>query len=153
MILIDQNVILYNKMTKKHNYSKIYQAVQNSIKLNDFGNLFDIQEYKFSENTYYIVINSTHGYEIVFFDSQQKAVNMINVNFSNYSNYDLISAIKIGDTLDYVLSADDTGCFGFLNVSWTNYTRISFHFFENGVCFSFEYDKDYRVANIWRYTF
>lgn len=66
MILIDQNVILYNKMTKKHNYSKIYQAVQNSIKLNDFGNLFDIQEYKFSENTYYIVINSTHGYEIVF---------------------------------------------------------------------------------------
>lgn len=153
MLLVDQNKILYDKLTRKYDYFKIKQAVQDSISLIEFGAIFDIQEYKYSDNSYYVVVNSTNGYELVLFDSQQIIVNMLDIVFSNFSNYGLISAVMLGDTLNSVLSADDTGSYDFLKVSWTNYPRISYHFFENGVCFSFEYDYEYKVASIWTFTF
>lgn len=153
MELVDQNTILYKECEKKYSHERIEKLVDKRLDLKELGRCLGIEHYKYSNENYYIVVKSDGGFIIIWFDANMCYLSTSNILFSDDIYYDSISLINIGDDLADVSVADKTGQFDFLYHSWSMYPKISYHYFENGECFVFMYDSEYKVKSIWTFTF
>ena len=153
MELVDQNTILYKKCEKEYSYKTIEKLINKRLNMMELGCCLEIEHYKYSNESYYIVIKSDGGFIIIWFDAKMCYLSTSNILFSDDIYYASISSINVGDDLADVSVADKTGQFDFLYHSWSLYPKISYHYFENGECFVFTYDSENKVQSIWTFTF
>ncbi len=153
MELVDQNIILFKQCKNTYSYKEIKKLASQKLSLMEFGGSLGVQNYKYNNGNYYIVIKTDEGFFILWFDSEKCYLSTDHIIFSDCSYYHSITSIKIGDDLDTVRTADKTGQFNFLYHSWSLYPKISYHYFKNGKCFVIMYDERNIVEDLWSFTF
>ncbi len=149
---VDQTVILYSQQKKTVSFKKIQEEAKKAWSLTEFCREYQLYSYKTLANGTYIVLNTTEGYVVVWFDSEGNNPRVQNISFSSAENYNALSNIQLGMPLDSVKKADPTGQYDFLLASWSEYPKISYHFFESGNCYVVFYDEDYNVKDFHAFT-
>lgn len=147
----DQNILIYNQIDIVHDHDEILDTLNQTENMFDFCEAVNIDRYKSINNIKYVVLKTTDGLHLVFFDSDGANATMQKIRFSHISNKDSVSLLKVGMALEDVQIADPDGQYDFLLHSSGNYPQISYHYFESGDCFAVRYENNV-IAEILFFT-
>ena len=148
--MVSQDIVLYkdlqvfpdDKLAALLDHQPTIQQMQAAI-----GNV----AFKKLEAIYYTVVKTKSQLLLISFDADGQYVNNRSITFSSAASKLQLEQIKVGDTLDAVMQADELGSYDFLYASWKNVPQISYHFFEDGSCFEVCY-QDRVVTQIFRFS-
>ena len=143
----NQNVILYNELNTTVDYDLVQQKITENDNLSMLCQSFHIQQYKKVNNLIYVVIHTSKGLAIIFFDSGGNNPYMQLIKFSGREYESGISALKKNMSLQEAMEADPDGQFDFIFHSWSEYPQISYHYFESGNCYIVMYENNI-ISNI-----
>lgn len=146
-----QDTIIFSQLDTVYSHDKVLDALSDNDDLFAFCKSLGITQYKSANSINYTVLKTTNGMYLILADYNGAYVTMRQIIFSPDINRECVADLKAGMTLDNAKAADPDGQFDFLLHSSQNYPRISYHFFENGDCFSVKYEEDI-IADIAYFT-
>ena len=142
MVKVDQDVLIYNQIDTIYDHEEILNISNKNIDIFKFCEVLGINQYKSVGNINYTVLKTTKGLFLVLFDGDITHATIQQIRFSSITNQNSFDNLKVGMTLGNARTADPDGQYEFLLHSSQNYPRISYHYFENGDCFSVKYEGD-----------
>lgn len=149
--LVDQNFIIYSQIESECLYDEVLELINQNVDMRTFCKALDISHYKTVSNSLYTVIRTTNGYYVSLFDEEGGSATLLPIRFSQSSDQEQVSNLRVGMTLSDARKADPNGQYDFIYHSWSGYPCISYHYFENGYCYSIEY-ADNSISNIICFT-
>lgn len=148
---VNQDIIIYSQIDTVSNHEEVVSILNQNVNMFTFCETLNISQYKSSGNMVYTVIKTTNGLFMVLFDSDGAHATIQQIEFSPIANKDRFANLKVGMTLEDARAADPDGRYDFLFHSSRNYPRISYHYFENGDCYSVRYEENV-IAEIAHFT-
>ena len=148
---VNQDIIIYTKTEKVYDHNKIASAINRGESMFDYLESLNIENYKALKNCCYTVLQTTNGLQLLMFDSDGMHGIIQPVTFSSITNKKFVENLKVGTPLKNVMEVDPDGNYDFLYHSWTAYPQISYHYFEDGNCYSIEYVNGV-ISNIVLFT-
>ena len=149
--LVNQKTVIYTQINMTYDHNEFLGVLTKNKNLNDFCEALKISQYKTINNSNYIVLQTTQGLFLVFFDEKGENATLQQIKFSPSQHKNAIINLCSGMTLEDSQKADPDGQFDFLQHSWGDYPEISYHYFEDGDVYCVNYEKGI-VVDIVHFT-
>lgn len=147
----DQKMIIYNESEQVYKFEDVKNYLNENIEVTVFCQEFKIPYYKHYNEMYYTVFNTDDGLKLFVFDSNRKFINIRDITFSKDADETGIKALTKGININEVRIFDPNGQYDFMYHNWSDYPKISYHYFGNGKCYTIFY-KDNVIEDIYEFT-
>lgn len=145
---IDSKQCSLHYLTEVHNYQDVVCAVECKPTIDLLNKTIKIDCVKEQENGYTVLLNTTEGYVLLWFDADEVYAYMKVIYFSDSQLETQLKNINIGTHLSTVQNIDPKGEYTFLYASSTQQSNVSYHYFKNGTYYKIFYDNSYKVTRI-----
>ena len=150
--IVESDVSSLGLIKNEYKYSSVSKFLDKKPSIDQLNKKYKNGFYKRLSNLYYTVIGTEEGPIIVYFDTDMSFNNWEKISFSEDSACESLKNVNKGSSVEEVRKLDPNGSYPFLYSSWTEYPKVSYHIFENGMVYLIHYDSSSKVLGIENYT-
>lgn len=134
------------------NYDDLTTIIAQGLTLSETNNLLGFEIVKTEPYGYRTLVNSNRGYVLIYFDTKQVCTGSKLICFSNQEYRINMDNLEYGMSVTDVRKLDPDGEYTFLLSGWSQYPKISYHFFEDGSAFEIHYSDTLEVVEIYAFV-
>lgn len=133
------------------NYDDLCVLISRGLSVDELNEQIGFGSIKTESYGYRTTVNSDKGFVLIYFDTNQISIGHKLIQFSGQEFQANVESVECGMSVADIQKLDPDGDYTFLLSSWSQYPKVSYHFFENGLAYEIYYSDEQTVASIYKY--
>ena len=144
----NQSIIKLSNIEYQYDNDEVLSFLSRKPSAEDLNKTFKFKYLKSFNDVYCCIIPTDEGRVLVAFDETRAYRSARSINVNTNTQPSEIEKLSIGVSISEVKNIHPEGDYSFLLASWSEYPKISYHFFKDGEGYCLIYDEDNYVKSI-----